>query len=47
MAVADLPDSFHRDPADRTLAATAQVLGAKFLTQDRGIIDAGLVDVLP
>ncbi|MCY4507361.1 MAG: hypothetical protein OXG35_10415, partial [Acidobacteria bacterium] len=46
VAVADLPDSFHRDPADRILAATAQVLGAKSLTQDRRIIAAGPVDVL-
>ena len=47
VAVADLPDSFHRDPADRILVATARVLGATLLTQDRRIIDAGLVDVLP
>ena len=46
-AVAALPDSFHRDPADRILVATARVLGATLLTQDRRIIDAGLVDVLP
>ena len=45
-AVASLPDSFHRDPADRILVATARVLGATLLTQDRRIIDAGLVDVL-
>ncbi len=47
VAVAALPDSFHRDPADRILVATAQVLGATLLTQDRRIIDAGLVDILP
>ena len=47
VAVADLPDSFHRDPADRILVATARVLGATLLTQDRRIIDAGLVAVLP
>ena len=46
-AVAALPDSFHRDPADRILVATARVLGATLLTRDRRIIDAGLVDVLP
>ena len=45
--VAALPDSFHRDPADRILVATARVLGATLLTQDRRIIDAGLVDVVP
>ena len=45
-AVAALPDSFHRDPADRILVATAQVLGATLLTHDRRIIDAGLVSTL-
>ena len=33
--LAALPDSFHRDPADRILVATARVLGATLLTQDR------------
>jgi PIN domain nuclease of toxin-antitoxin system len=45
-AVAALPDSFHRDPADRILVATAQVIGATLLTHDRRIIDAGLVPTL-
>ena len=40
------PDSFHRDPADRILVATARVLGATLITQDRRIIDAALVDTL-
>ncbi len=44
--VAALPDSFHRDPADRVLVATARVLGATLLTQDRRIIEAALVDTL-
>jgi PIN domain nuclease of toxin-antitoxin system len=44
--LAALPDSFHRDPADRVLVATALVLGATLLTQDRGILDAALVDTL-
>lgn len=44
--VAALPDSFHRDPADRILVATARVLGATLLTQDRRIVDADLVDTL-
>ena len=44
--VAALPSSFHRDPADRILVATAKVLGVKLLTQDRRIIDAGLVSTL-
>ena len=40
--VAALPDSFHRDPADRILVATARVLGATLLTNDRRIVDASL-----
>lgn len=44
--LAALPDSFHRDPADRILVATARVLGATLLTQDQRIVDAGLVDTL-
>ena len=44
--LATLPDSFHRDPADRILVATARVLGATLLTQDRRIVDAALVDTL-
>lgn len=41
-----LPSSFHRDPADRILVATARVLGATLLTRDQRIIDAGLVNTL-
>ena len=41
--VAGLPDSFHRDPADRILVATARVLGGVLLTSDRRIRDACLV----
>lgn len=41
-----LPDSFHRDPADRVLVATARVFGATLLTRDRKIAQAGLVDTL-
>ena len=44
--LAALPDSFHRDPADRILVATALVLGATLLTQDRRILDAALVETL-
>ena len=44
--VAALPDSFHRDPADRILVATARVLGATLLTNDRRIIDASLTPTL-
>ena len=44
--LASLPDSFHRDPADRILVATARVLGATLLTRDRRIAEAELVDTL-
>ena len=44
--VAALPASFHRDPADRILVATARVLGVTLLTQDRRIIDTALVDTV-
>ena len=44
--MAALPDSFHRDPADRILVATARVLGATLLTSDRRIADASLTPTL-
>ena len=44
--VVALPDSFHRDPADRILVATARVLGATLLTNDRRIVDASLTPTL-
>lgn len=45
-AVAALPDSFHRDPADRLIVASTQVLGATLLTHDQRIIAAGLVPTI-
>jgi PIN domain nuclease of toxin-antitoxin system len=44
--VAALPDSFHRDPADRIIVASARVLGATLLTQDRRIVEAEIVPTL-
>jgi PIN domain nuclease of toxin-antitoxin system len=44
--VAVLPDSFHRDPADRILVATARVFGATLLTQDQRILEAEIVPTL-
>jgi PIN domain nuclease of toxin-antitoxin system len=41
--LAALPAGLHRDPADRILIASARVLGATLLTQDRRLLDAGLV----
>lgn len=44
--VAALPDSFHRDPADRIIVSTARVLGATLLTRDHRIVAAGLTATL-
>jgi PIN domain nuclease of toxin-antitoxin system len=44
--VAALPETLHRDPADRIIVASARVMGATLLTQDRRIVDAGLVATL-
>ena len=44
--MAALPESFHRDTADRIIVATARVLGATLLTQDRRIVDSGLATTL-
>jgi PIN domain nuclease of toxin-antitoxin system len=44
--VAALPSTFHRDPADRIIVASARATGATLLTQDRRIIEAGVVDTL-
>lgn len=41
--VAVLPDTFHRDPGDRIIVASARVIGATVLTLDRRIIESGLV----
>ena len=43
--LASLPDTFHRDPADRVIVATAKALGLPVLTRDRKIIDSGLVEI--
>ena len=45
-AVAALPESFHRDPADRIIVASAQIIGATVLTHDRRIIRARLVPTI-
>ena len=44
--VAALPETFHRDPADRILLSTAKVAGAILLTADAKIIQSGLVKTL-
>jgi PIN domain nuclease of toxin-antitoxin system len=40
--VAQLPDSFHRDPADRLILSTSRVLGLPLLTHDDRMINSGL-----
>jgi len=42
-AVAALPDSFHRDPADRLIVATSRALGIPVLSHDRVINRSRLV----
>jgi PIN domain nuclease of toxin-antitoxin system len=44
--VAALPDTFHRDPADRIIVATARVTGATILTRDDRMRDSGLAPVV-
>ena len=44
--VASLPDSFHGDPADRIIVATARVHDATLLTRDERIIQARLVTTI-
>jgi PIN domain nuclease of toxin-antitoxin system len=41
-AVAVLLASFHREPADRMIVASAHVLGATLLTRDQRMLDAAL-----
>ncbi len=42
-AVAALPDSFHRDPADRLIVATSRAMGIPVLSHDRLINRSRLV----
>lgn len=38
VASTELPGTFHRDPADQIIVATARVLGCRLVTSDRKII---------
>ena len=38
-AVVQLPTTFQRDPADQIIFSTAQILGAKLLTEDRSMLE--------
>ena len=40
-----LPENFHKDPADRIIAATARVLEVPLATHDRDIIASGTVPI--
>lgn len=40
--VAALPDTFHRDPADRLIVATSRQRNVPLLTMDRRIVESGL-----
>ncbi len=44
--VAQLPDTFPRDPGDRIIVAAARTLGASLLTQDERIIGSGLISTI-
>ena len=44
--VASLPSTFHRDPGDRIIVATARILGATLLTCDERIIKSGIVPTI-
>lgn len=44
--VAELPESFHRDPADRIIVSTARVFGARLVTSDRKIIESDVVSTI-
>jgi PIN domain nuclease of toxin-antitoxin system len=43
--VAALPDTFHRDPADRIIVATSRTRNWPLLTMDRRIVDSGLAEI--
>lgn len=40
-----LPDTFHRDPADRLIVATARVRNLELVTQDQRIVNSRIVPV--
>lgn len=44
--VSIMPESFHGDPADRLIVATAMEMGVPLVTRDKRIRDAGLVKIM-
>ncbi len=45
-ASADLPGTFHRDPADQIIVATARILGCRLATSDQKILDYEHVETI-
>lgn len=43
VAMNSLPETFHRDPADRLIVSTARTLDRPLASRDRLIVDSGLV----
>ena len=43
--VADLPDSFHRDPADRIIISTSRIHKLPLLTYDKRMRDSNLAEL--
>ncbi len=43
----NLPEEFHKDPADRIIVATARVYDCPLITRDSKIIEYGHVKLLP
>lgn len=41
----DLPESFHADPADRLISATAMLSGFQLATKNQKIIDSGVCKI--
>ena len=46
VASTELPGTFHRDPADQILVATARVLGFRLVTSDQKILDYAHVETI-
>lgn len=44
--VAELPEGFHGDPADRLIVATALARGLPLMTRDRKIGASGIVEIV-
>ena len=45
LALDQLPQSFHGDPADRLIVATAHIHGLPLATHDRAILASGVIPI--